>query len=120
MFDSLWKDIYLLFRGQLEVSRAEVNLYKQNLNKRDTEHKSVLREGDELLRIADERNQELLKYVDFVTLILIDRLQILSTNFASNVKRILSEFINFYPPWNHLKTIGFLMILGGIEVNKFA
>ena len=69
--------LYLLFRSQLEVSRAEVNLYKHNLNKRDTEHKLVLREGDELLRIADETNQELLKYIDFVTFILRDRLQIL-------------------------------------------
>ena len=25
--------------------------------------------------------------------------------------------INFYFPWNHQKTVGFLMILGAIEVN---
>ena len=33
---------------------------------------------------------------------------------------MLSEFmrlINFYSPWNHQKTYGFLMISGGIEVN---
>ena len=29
----------------------------------------------------------------------------------------LSELIDFYSPWNHQKTIGFLMISGGIEVN---
>ena len=27
---------------------------------------------------------------------------------------------NFYPPWNHQKTIGFLMISGVIEVTWFA
>ena len=30
---------------------------------------------------------------------------------------MLSELINFYSPWNHQKTYGFLMISGGIEVN---
>ena len=32
---------------------------------------------------------------------------------------ILSQYmeINFYAPWNHQGTIGFLMISGGIEVN---
>ena len=29
----------------------------------------------------------------------------------------LSELINFYSPWNHQKTDGFMMISGGIEVN---
>ena len=29
----------------------------------------------------------------------------------------LSKLINFYSPWNYLKAYGFLMILGGIEVN---
>ena len=31
---------------------------------------------------------------------------------------VLSEFkrINFYSPWNHEKTIGFLLVLGGKEV----
>ena len=32
----------------------------------------------------------------------------------------LSELIDFYPPWNHQKTYGFLMISGGIKVNWFA
>ena len=31
--------------------------------------------------------------------------------------QILSELIIFYSQWNHQKTFGFLMILGGIEVN---
>ena len=30
---------------------------------------------------------------------------------------ILGELINFYSPWNHQKTYGFLMISGKIEVN---
>ena len=30
----------------------------------------------------------------------------------------LSELINFYSPWNHQKTVGFLMISGGIKVNQ--
>ena len=30
---------------------------------------------------------------------------------------VLSKLINFYFLWNHQKTAGFLMILGGIEVN---
>ena len=29
----------------------------------------------------------------------------------------LSEFINFYSPWNHEKIYDFMMISGGIEVN---
>ena len=32
----------------------------------------------------------------------------------------ISELINFYSPWNHQKTYGFLMISGGTEVNQFA
>ena len=32
----------------------------------------------------------------------------------------LSKIINFYPPWNHQKTVGFLMISGGIKNNLFA
>ena len=32
----------------------------------------------------------------------------------------LSELINFYSPWNYQKTIGFMMISGGIEVTWFA
>ena len=28
--------------------------------------------------------------------------------------------MNFYSPWNHQKTYGFLMISGGTEVNQFA
>ena len=32
----------------------------------------------------------------------------------------LSELINFYFPWNHQKTYGFLMILGGMGFNQFA
>ena len=31
-------------------------------------------------------------------------------NFASNIKRSLSESINFYFPWYHQKSRGFLMI----------
>ena len=30
---------------------------------------------------------------------------------------ILNELINFYFPWNQQKTYGFLIILGGLEVN---
>ena len=35
---------------------------------------------------------------------------------------VLKEFkqINFYSPWNHQKTYGFLMISGEREVNLFA
>ena len=33
---------------------------------------------------------------------------------------IPSELIDFYPPWNHHKTICFLIISREIEVNKFA
>ena len=40
-----------------------------------------------------------------------------SRNFTSNIKRI--DF-NFYSPWSHQKTIGFLMISGGIEFHQFA
>ena len=32
----------------------------------------------------------------------------------------LKKLINFYSPWDHQKTIGFLMIPGGKEVNRFA
>ena len=39
-------------------------------------------------------------------------------NFASDIK-LVRELINFYPPWNHQKTLGFLMISGGIEVILF-
>ena len=31
----------------------------------------------------------------------------------------MSELINFYSPWNHQKTIGFLKNSGGIKVNSF-
>ena len=41
-----------------------------------------------------------------------DRLQISLLNKAN-----LSELNKFYFPWNYKKTIGFLMISGGIEVN---
>ena len=39
-----------------------------------------------------------------------------------NLILVLSEFkqINFNSPWNHQKIYGFLMIPGGIDVNKFA
>ena len=33
-------------------------------------------------------------------------------NFASNTKRIMSELIKIYSPWNQQKTGGFLMISG--------
>ena len=29
----------------------------------------------------------------------------------------LSELIDFYSPWNHQKTIGFLVISGEIKIN---
>ena len=32
----------------------------------------------------------------------------------------LSEKVNFCSPWKHQKTIDFLMVSGGIEVDKFA
>ena len=35
-----------------------------------------------------------------------------SPNFASSIRQ--NQVINFYSPWNHQKTIGFLMISGGI------
>lgn len=41
-----------------------------------------------------------------------------SLNFGSNIKQIKCESINFYSPWNHEKTYGFLTILGGIELNS--
>ena len=35
-------------------------------------------------------------------------------------RRNLNEIMNFYSSWNHPKTSGFMVISGGIEVNKFA
>ena len=40
-----------------------------------------------------------------------------SSNFHFWYSANLGELINFYYPWNHQKTISFLMILGGIDVN---
>ena len=40
-----------------------------------------------------------------------------SSNFCFWYSANLGKLINFYCPWNHQKTISFLMILGGIEIN---
>ena len=53
----------------------------------------------------------------FVVSRIFERLvQQLSPNFASNIKRSLSKSINFYFPWYHQKTRGFLMISEELQV----
>ena len=47
-------------------------------------------------------------------------LGIIDGNFRFYYYVNITEFINFYFPWNRQKTIGFLMTSGGIEVNSFA
>ena len=44
-------------------------------------------------------------------------LKVIVSKFRFSYYANLSELINFYSPWNHEKTVDFLMILGGIEVN---
>ena len=39
------------------------------------------------------------------------------SKFRSQCEANLSELINSYSPWNHKKTLDFLINSGGIEVN---
>ena len=41
----------------------------------------------------------------------------LEMHYVSLISFLKSELINFYSPWKHQKTLGFLMISGGIEDN---